>query len=479
MGRIWHRLRIAVITTDALAVLAAYGVATATHIGLLAGQTGGHLWPLYPGLAVAVAFVTVLLGWIQGLYRRWALFGSYPLYPRLVATATHGVVGVIMLSYFLGGPPFVSRSWLVMSWVLSMAGLVGGRLLWRRYIRQRHAQGALLRRVLIAGANQHGIAVARQLREHRHGTQVVGFLDDYQRPGTEILDGLEVVGHPLHAADCAERLGVEQIVIIGGALSWESQRYLAELMTRPDRRVEAWISPTFYDLLTTSTEMTHVGHVPLLFLYPTRLRGWGAAAKGIVDWGVALVLSIAVSPVWLYWLLQARRKGVPLLYRQRVVSAGGAFNIMSFNRSLVRSPVVARLPALLNVLRRDMSLVGPRPIEPRELRSHERWWSSLATMRPGLTGLWRLNTAELSVEERVALDLYYIRNYSLSLDVQILYLTLRGLTGRIRGGTTALARWHPEEPEGFSPVAPQPAPAPATRATRVTPAPGPSMERVR
>ena len=130
---------------------------------------------------------------------------------------------------------------------------------------------------------------------------MVGFLDDYQRPGTEIADGLAVVDHPLRAANAADRLDVEQIIIIGGALSWESQRHLAELVTRPDRRVEAWVSPTFYDLLTTSTEMTHVGHVPLLYLYPTRLRGGGAALKGFIDWAIAFGLTLALTPAWVFW----------------------------------------------------------------------------------------------------------------------------------------------------------------------------------
>ncbi len=489
MGHFWRRIRVAVVISDALAVLAAYGLATAAYLGPLARQLGGHIWPLYPILATAVAFVTVLLAWIQGLYRRWALIGNYPLYPRLMATATYGVIGVIMLSYFLGGPPFVSRAWLVGSWLGSVIGLIGGRLLWRRMIRGRYVEGTLLRRVLIAGANQHGIAVARQLHDRRHGTHVVGFLDDYQRPGTVIADGLAVVGHPFNADECAGRLEVEQIIIIGGALSWESQRHLAELMTRPDRRVEAWISPTFYDLLTTSTEMTHVGHVPLLFLYPTRLRGWGAAMKGIIDWGLAAVLLVLLTPAWAYWWLKARRIGVPLLNYQRVLSAGGAFELMGLNRALVHSPVVARLPALCNVLRREMSLVGPRPIEAAELRSHERWWSSLATMRPGLTGLWRLNAADLSVEERVALDLYYIRNYSLALDVQILYLTMRGLTSRISGTGRTLARWHPERGEvvpdqavmlnGFPAAAPAPAAASTARRSGSAAAPGSPVEQVR
>jgi len=444
MGRVWRRVRLGILATDALGVLAGYGAATFAHHQLLARQLGGHLWPVYPVLALSVAMVTVSMAWMQGLYRRWALLGTYPLYPRLAGTATYGVVGVTMLSYFLGGPPFVSRSWLVVAWLGSIAGLVVGRLMWRRQIQRHLARGEWLRRVLIAGANQHGIAVARQLADPSHGTEVVGFLDDYQRPGTETADGLAVLGHPMHAAAVAERLDIEQVIIIGGALSWESQRHLAELVTRPDRRVEAWVSPTFYDLLTTSTEMTHVGHVPLLYLYPTRLRGLGAGLKGFVDGVVAAVLAVALTPAWIYWWLKARRLGVPMVHRQRVLSASGAFELMGLYSGLVRSPVVARLPALFNVLRREMSLVGPRPIEPRELRTHERWWSSLSTMRPGLTGLWRLNGGYMTVEERAALDLYYVRNYSIALDAQVLYFTARALAGQMLGAVGALARWHPE-----------------------------------
>jgi len=464
MGRVWRRVRVGVLATDALGVLAGYGVATFAHHQLLARQLGGHLWPVYPVLAAAVALITVNLAWMQGLYRRWALLGTYPLYPRLAGTATYGVVGVIMLSYFLGGPPFVSRSWLVVAWLGSMLGLVASRLFWRRRIQLHLARGEWLRRVLIAGGNQHGIAVARQLADPRHGTEVVGFLDDYQRPGTEIADGLTVLDHPAHAAAVAERLDVEQVIIIGGALSWESQRHLAELVTRPDRRVEAWVSPTFYDLLTTSTEMTHVGHVPLLYLYPTRLRGVGAALKGSVDRAVALALAVALTPAWLFWWLKAKRLRVPMVDRQRVLSASGAFELMGLHAGLVRSPVVARLPALFNVLRQEMSLVGPRPIEPRELRTHERWWSSLASMRPGLTGLWRLNGGGMTVEERAALDLYYVRNYAIALDAQILYLTARGLADRMLGAVGALARWQPEEmPAG------EPRPEPTAPRRRTSP----------
>ena len=141
MGRVWRSVRVGILATDALAVLAGYGLATVAHQQLLARQLGGHVWPVYPVLAASVALVTVMLAWGQGLYRRWALLGTYPLYPRLFGTSTYGVMGVVMLSYFLGGPPFVSRSWLMMAWLGSMAELMGSRLVWRRIIQRQLGRG--------------------------------------------------------------------------------------------------------------------------------------------------------------------------------------------------------------------------------------------------------------------------------------------------------------------------------------------------
>jgi hypothetical protein len=139
MGAGSRLLRLAVIATDACAMRLAYAVATFTYLRVLEGQTGGTLWPLYPTLAVAVALVTVLFAWVQGLYRRWALLGTYPLYTRLAGTPPTGVLGVIMLSYFLGGPP-ASRAWLGLAW--AGASSPDRRPGVRRYIRSEHAEDA-------------------------------------------------------------------------------------------------------------------------------------------------------------------------------------------------------------------------------------------------------------------------------------------------------------------------------------------------
>jgi lipopolysaccharide/colanic/teichoic acid biosynthesis glycosyltransferase len=450
MDRHWRRLRLGVIAGDVLAVILAYTLAAGARLGSGEIRLAGLRWPVYLLLAVAVAVLTVTLGWQLGIYRRLALFGGYRVYPAIATVATYGVLTVIVLSYFGGGPPLVSRRWPVAAWFGAIACLSLGRLLWRQVALWARSRGWLVRKVLLAGANQQGIAVAEQLHNPRlHGTQVLGFLDDYQRPGTEVVAGLTVVGHPVNVLEQAAALGADEVIIVGGALAWESQRMLAELVTRADSPLEARISPTFYDLLTTSAELSHIGLVPMLSLSQTRLSGLNGVAKGLMDRVCAAVLLVLLAPVWAYWRAKAWVRGVPMLERRPVLGVEGRpFNVVGLNRQLEPYPVVARLPAVWNVLRNDMSLVGPRPMLLDELRAHEPWLANLCAMRSGLTGLWRLRGRELPVEERVALDLFYIRQYSVTLDLQILVQTARELARRLLGWEDRLARW--EEPEAGS-----------------------------
>jgi len=324
---------------------------------------------------------------------------------------------------------------------------------------------------LIAGANQQGIAVAQQLNDPvRHGTMVVGFVDDYQRPGTEVVPRLTVVGHPGNVRELAQALHVDEVVIIAGALAWESQRQLAELVTRPDSPLEARISPTFYDLLTTSAELSHVAYVPMLQLTHTRLSGINAFVKLLMDRSVAAVLLSLLIPAWCYWRVKAWLLGVAMLEQQPVLGVRGRpFDVVGLNRRLTKSPVLARLPALWNVLWLDLGLVGPRPIRADEVTAHERWLANLFAMRPGLTGLWRLRGRELPVEELVALDLYYIRNYTVALDLQILQHTARELLQRLLRKPDRLARWEARTPPPVLPATPR---APVAGATRSTPVRG-------
>lgn len=439
----WKRLRNGVILGDLAAVLFAYTVAAKIRYG-----SGGILWsgdvlPQFPLLALAIAVIIFALGWHMGLYRATALFGGHRVYPMILTVATYGVISLIILSYFVGGPPLVSRLWLVSSWGLAVLGMSINRLAWRQVALRWRARGDLRRRVLIAGANRHGLAVAQQLKSPAvPEVDVLGFLDDYQRPGTEIAPGLPILGHPGSILEVAKVMNADEVIIIAGALAWESQRNLAELVTRPESPIVAHISPTYYDLLTTSADLSHVAYVPVLTLHRSRLSGMNALVKATMDRSIALLGLLALTPALAWWWTRARLQGRPLLVRDRAFGFGGqVIDVYGIDASLHVSPVFGRLPALLNVLRGELSLVGPRPIRGGEEDRYERWLSNLLTMRPGLTGLWRFRAQNLPIDERVALDLYYIRNYTFALDLQIMLNSARQLTRRFVGVRDELTRW--------------------------------------
>src|SRR5689334_22014658 len=170
MDRHWRRLRLGVVAGDALAVFLAYTLAAGAGVGFEQLQIGGTLGPV-PLLSPAVALLTVGLGWQYGTYRDWALFSGHRVYPQLATVATYGVVCVMILSYLVGRPPLVARGWLVGSWAGSIVLLSASRFLWRQVALRWRRRGMLVRKLLIAGANQQGIAVAQQLNDPvRHGT---------------------------------------------------------------------------------------------------------------------------------------------------------------------------------------------------------------------------------------------------------------------------------------------------------------------
>src|ERR1700680_3538050 len=123
MDRHWRRLRLGVVAGDVVAVIAAYAFAAGARFGFWDIRFADMLWPVYPMLAVAVAVLTVVLAWQLGIYRRWALFGGHRVYPLIATVATYGGLTVIVLSYFGGGPPLVSRGWLVAAWVSAITCL--------------------------------------------------------------------------------------------------------------------------------------------------------------------------------------------------------------------------------------------------------------------------------------------------------------------------------------------------------------------
>src|SRR5262249_14450626 len=148
----------------------------------------------------------LLILWLRGAYAQEILLGGPDELARVTSACTYGVVLVVAASFLNGDGPMVSRGWLLIFWALAVLLQGAGRCLLRRIAAVQRRQGRFVRRVLIAGASDQGVALAQQIHgPAAKGIEVLGFLDDYLPIGTRVADDddaehLQVLGHPRGAA---------------------------------------------------------------------------------------------------------------------------------------------------------------------------------------------------------------------------------------------------------------------------------------
>lgn len=310
--------------------------------------------------------------------------------------------------------------------------------------------------VLVVGAGDLGREVAERLRVHRGlGFEVLGFLDDDPGKRQRDVDGLPVLGTTQELEAVVGGRGVDQVVI---ALPLAAHHRTAQLIRRAGQlMVEVKVVPDLlqYSMLRSAVE--DLDGMPVINLTHSPLYGWNQLVKRSFDVAGTLVLLLVAG--WLFpllaWLVK-REDGGPVFYSQvRTGLDGRSFRLYKFRSMKVdaegdgqpvwsrnRDPRVTRigallrrtnldeLPQLLNVLKGDMSLVGPRPERPEfveRFRARYPEYMARHRVRTGLTGWAQVNglRGDTSIRQRVAHDLYYIENWSFTLDLRILWRTFR------------------------------------------------------
>lgn len=317
---------------------------------------------------------------------------------------------------------------------------------------------------LIVGAGSVGELIVKRISEDpRYGLHPVGFLDADPMP-----TATSGVGHPAVPVLGAES-DLRAAVAVTGA-----QRVILAFSAQPDHElvdqirecqqlgVGVSLVPRMFESINERATLDHVGGLPLLSLRPTNPRGWEFAVKHAIDRGVAALALIAAAPLMAAIALVIRRTSPgPVLFRQRRVGRDGqVFNVLKFRTMYeatgpvhfelragsapggvegedrrtsfgrwLREVSLDELPQLINVVRGEMSLVGPRPERPEFV---ERFagevlrYQDRHRVKSGITGWAQVNglRGQTSIDDRVEWDNYYIRNWSLGLDFRILALTL-------------------------------------------------------
>jgi exopolysaccharide biosynthesis polyprenyl glycosylphosphotransferase len=288
----------------------------------------------------------------------------------------------------------------------------------------------------------------------QYGYQVVGVLDDALTVGDDFA-GSRVVGGIQELDRAARELSADQVFIAlpGG----DRERLLALVKRCEDERLEFKIVPDLLDVMSTRIEANSIDGLPLVGIRRSRLVGANAALKRAIDVVVSALGLLLLSPLLLLVtiLIRITSPGGPAVFRQkRIGYQGREFEVFKFrtmvpNAEAETGPVVAQpgdpratrlgrflrrfsldeLPQLYNVLRGDMSLVGPRPqptyFDQRYSGEVPRYLER-QQVRPGLTGWAEVNDLRgaAPIVDRTLYDTYYIENWSLALDLKIMLLTV-------------------------------------------------------
>ncbi len=418
-------LFLTLLVTDAIAL----GIATWLTINLLIPDA----WDATPYMRSARIAIPIylLIFYALRLYDLDTVLEDSREYSTLANGCTYGILGLILVNLIVENQD-LWLVWLLVTWIATIAMVWLGRLAMRWLVRTQRRNGHLISNAIIIGADEQGRTIANQLKSTKYsGLKIVGFVDDFLPVGTPVLDDLKVIGHPTALKTLTNQHVVKEIVLVPGAVAWETFKELVEKVSL-DEDLKLRLSPGYYDLLANTPRVAHRNFVPLISLGGIRFDSFDRVIKALIDFGLGAILFILALPLMLITAILMKILGHGKTWTNWNVTGiqGSNFKTYVFNVNakkplgrFFRSTGLHVLPLLAYVLLGRMSLVGPRPIRNRMLEERQRWLPALASVKPGVTGPWAI-VPESTVEEEMRSTLYYIRNWTPALDLQILVQTI-------------------------------------------------------
>jgi exopolysaccharide biosynthesis polyprenyl glycosylphosphotransferase len=415
--------------------------------------------------------VCVIVGWMLVLSifdtRTYRVLGAGPEEYKLITDATIRLFGVVAIVAFLFHIDF-ARGYVIIAFPLGLVVLMLSRWIWRQWLNVQRLQGKYSSRVLLVGSELSASRIANELaRQPSAGYLVVGACVPSEvvggyLPGTQI----PVLGHLDKLHEALDAVGADTVVVTSsGEISPERMRELSWSL-EPGRQ-HLVVAPSLTDIGGPRIHTRPVAGLPLIHVETPRYEGRKLVTKRAFDIFFASILIVLLSPILGIIALAVKLSTPgPILFRQhRIGINGSAFNMLKFRsmatdaearlvelRELQRAegnsvmfkmkddprvtPIgrflrrysLDELPQLFNVFGGSMSLVGPRPPLEREVNEYESHVHRRFLVKPGVTGLWQVSgRSNLSWEDTVRLDLYYVENWSITGDLVILWRTAKAV----------------------------------------------------
>ncbi|GAA4379025.1 sugar transferase [Agromyces bauzanensis] len=419
-------------------------------------------------VSYSVVSAILVLGWFAALSffgtRDRTIVGTGTAEYRRIADATIRMfVVVAVLAFALQSE--VGRGYLLIALPLGLSLLLLARWGWRKWLLHRRATGAYSHRAILMGERQKSVHVAKQMsRDGSMGIVLVGAITEHGTSDAELAPGIPVLGDYGSLSQALEQARADTVIFTGAdtidprgmrEIGWQLETTSTNLI----------VAPALTDVAGPRIHARPVAGLPLIQVDFPEFEGRKYAAKRAFDLVAGSIALVVLSPVFLVLALMVRRDspGPAFFTQERVGINGKRFHMLKFRSMVVDAeaqlptlldssdgngvlfklkadPRVTRvgaflrrwsldeLPQLVNVLLGEMSLVGPRPPLASEVERYDEWMNRRLLVRPGITGLWQTQgRSDLSWEDSVRLDLYYVENWSLTGDVILLFRTVRSV----------------------------------------------------
>ncbi|KAF0135306.1 MAG: UDP-phosphate glucose phosphotransferase [Candidatus Saganbacteria bacterium] len=411
----------------------------------------------YSGTLVFIVVLWLAIFKLFGVYEKKDLFDEIAILLFSTLFASFALFGFL----FLYRGFWFSRLVIINAWFLSFVLLSVERIIYAWVKNRINSLGFKTKRVLILGAEEMGQTLAqRLLADKALGALPIGFIDNDPKNTGKTIANLPIVGTTSQIKNIIVSEKIDQVIFATNIISY---REILDIITECEvLKVSFKIVPGILEIIASRVDIEEVGGIPLITISEIGLKGFKALIKRTMDFILSLKLLILLSPLFLIViiLIKMDSKGAIFFAQERVGKDGKTFKMFKFRSMVIdaedllpklaqlseteghifkikKDPRITRIgkwlrrlsidewPQLFNVLIGDMSLVGPRPPLPREVIKYSPWQKKRLRIAPGITGLWQVSGRSLlPFEDMVRLDIYYIENWSLWLDIKILFKTI-------------------------------------------------------
>jgi len=428
--------------------------------------------PLLNAIAIPIiAFSPILFVSLKlcGMYDTHTRVRILDRIPRIAGAVNVYVISLLLASFLLS-TDVLTRGFLVIFWIFCIVFIFVGRTILHMLLSIAGIRNIIMQNTLIVGSGEVGKEIARKLVRHKSfGLRPIGFIDDdplYTEFGESELKDLGVLGTLSDLCRILSDFDVDKVII---AFTGANSEQLLDLASKCNKMgIECSIIPRLFEVITNEIKVNEIGGIPLIALREKKVEGWRKMLKNTEDYVLGTIVLLLTWPIIAATAIAIKldTPGPVFFRQQRVGKNGKNFNCLKF-RSMVNGasymqedmvngdsdsehgwlcwkdkcdPRVTRvgkwlrkfsideLPQIFNVLKGEMSLVGPRPHIKEEVTLYKEWHKQRLNVKPGITGIWQVSgRSELPFDEMIKLDLFYIERWSLWIDFKIMVRTISAI----------------------------------------------------